>query len=573
MNVLSLFDGMGCGAIALRELGIKVDKYYASEIDKYAIMQTKHNFPGIIHLGSVLDVDVSKLEHIDLLIGGSPCFAAGTKVLTIDGYKNIEDIVVGDMVLTHKNRFMPVLRIGGKVANTFTLKAQGFMDVVCTENHPFYARKKLFEYYTQNNGRKSKRMILGDPEWINAGNLKGNYYVCSNIQNCESRNDMNINEDEAKIIEDKIWSSVKSFTNNKIQNVYNLEVLEDNSYTANNFVVHNCQSFSFAGKRNGMSTTENEEIYTLDRYLQLKAEGFQFEGQSYLFWEYMRILTDIRKYNPHVKFLLENVEMGDKWERVLSEAIGIFGVHINSALVSAQNRKRIYWTNIRVKEVGLFGELHSDIPQPKDEGILLKDILEEEVDEKYYLSEKLINFFQNNTLKMKEKGNGFSFKPTEGDKKANAVTTKCGGRMDDDFICIKQLPRGANKGGLFFDKSPTLTHNSFEHNNHVLQIKEATSKGYTEINPGECFDFENPKSNTRRGRKMESKSNSLMAQNMSFMNYTNDYRIRRLTPTECARLQTIPEWYEWIVSETQQYKLLGNGWNIETVKHILKFMK
>ena len=86
----------------------------------------------------------------------------------------------------------------------------------------------------------------------------------------------------------------------------------------------------------------------------------------------MRILTDIRKYNPDVKFLLENVEMGDKWERILSEAIGVFGVHINSALVSAQNRKRIYWTNIRVKQVGLFGELHSDIPQPKDEGILIK---------------------------------------------------------------------------------------------------------------------------------------------------------------------------------------------------------
>ena len=804
--VFSAFDGMSCGQIAFKELGIKVDKYYASEVDKYAIMQTQHNFPNTIQLGSIVDVDVSKLDPIDILIGGSPCFAAGTKVLTIDGYKDIENIVVGDMVLTHKNRFMPVLRTGGKVSNTFTLKAQGFIDVVCTENHPFYARKKMFEYYTQSNGNRSRRMVLGEAEWIEAGNLNGSYYVCSNIQNSESKNDLNINEDEAyvigryiadghtrkdlrfdkkpngnkghngsrawqlilsvgndkvdrfcsnikhlhyscykhgssvhrivfsnkrlveivekfcgvgsinkhfgepiinlpknllsivlkgfldgdgcfydgkwivttispmlpmtisrviskiygthsnisvhkpkeyreimgrtvhqntqyligfsekhleydkaKIIEDKIWSSVKSFTNNKIQNVYNLEVLEDNSYTANNFVVHNCQSFSFAGKRNGMSTTENEEIYTLERYLQLKSEGFQFEGQSYLFWEYMRILTDIRKYNPNVKFLLENVEMGDKWERVLSEAIGIFGVHINSALVSAQNRKRIYWTNIRVKEVGLFGELHSDIPQPKDEGILLKDILEEEVDEKYYLSEKglagMLKHKENNT----NNGNGFGvqFITRETEKsnsilqrgykdcKDNAVCVAMRGRnpnnpsdrtsgspteqrlepnlngktntittvQKDNLICIKQLPRGANKGGLFHDKCPTLTSNSFEHNNHVLQIKEATSKGYAEINPGECFDMEQPNSNTRRGRKMESKSNSLMAQNMSFMNYTKDYRIRRLTPTECARLQTIPEWYKWIVSETQQYKLLGNGWNIETVKHIFKFMK
>lgn len=413
MNVLSLFDGQSCGQIALKELGITPDKYYASEIDKHAIAQTQLNFPNTIQLGSVVDVDVTKLEPIHLLIGGSPC-----------------------------------------------------------------------------------------------------------------------------------------------------------------------QSFSFAGKRNGMSTTENEEIYTLDRYLELKKEGFQFEGQSYLFWEYIRILTDIRKYNPNVKFLLENVEMGDKWERVLSEAIGVFGVHINSALVSAQNRKRIYWTNIRVKEVGLFGELHSDIPQPKDEGILLKDILEEEVDEKYYLSENLMHFFEKNTLKMKEKGNGFSFKPTDGNKKVNAVTTKCGSRMDDDFIITQNYLQlkgnGFDSDNRFFyedGKHGACLANGIDKTGVVLVIPEATSKGYTEINPGECFDFENPKSKTRRGRKMDVKCNSLMAQNMSFMNYTENYRIRRLTPTECARLQTIPEWYKWNCSDTQQYKLLGNGWTVKVIMHILKYLK
>ena len=81
-------------------------------------------------------------------------------------------------------------------------------------------------------------------------------------------------------------------------------------------------------------------------------------------------------------FLLENVEMGKKWEAVLSEAVGIHGVHINSALVSAQNRKRIYWSNIRVREEGLFGYKYTDIPQPADRGILPRDILEKEVDEK-----------------------------------------------------------------------------------------------------------------------------------------------------------------------------------------------
>ena len=73
MNVLSLFDGQSCGQIALKELGIMPDKYYASEIDKHAIAQTQLNFPNTIQLGSVVDVDVTKLEPIQLLLGGSPC--------------------------------------------------------------------------------------------------------------------------------------------------------------------------------------------------------------------------------------------------------------------------------------------------------------------------------------------------------------------------------------------------------------------------------------------------------------------------------------------------------------------
>ena len=108
---------------------------------------------------------------------------------------------------------------------------------------------------------------------------------------------------------------------------------------------------------------------------------------------------------------------------------------------------------------------------------------------------------------------------------------------------------------------------------HKILVPEATKKGYAEISTGECFDFENPKSKTRRGRKMIEKSNSLMSQNMSFMNYTSDYRIRRLTPTECSRLQTIPEWYRWECSDTQAYRMLGNGWTVEVIKHILQWLE
>ncbi len=111
-----------------------------------------------------------------------------------------------------------------------------------------------------------------------------------------------------------------------------------------------CQNFSFAGKKKGMVTKTKEEILTLDRYLQLKKDEFEFEGQSYLFWEYIRILKELQKKNPNIKFFLENVKMSQKWRDVITENIKVFPTLINSKIVSAQNRERLYWTNIVEQE-------------------------------------------------------------------------------------------------------------------------------------------------------------------------------------------------------------------------------
>ena len=326
MNILSLFDGMSCGQIALKELNIHIDTYYASEIDKFAIMQTQLNFPNTIQIGDVKKVNVLDLQPIDLLIGGSPC-----------------------------------------------------------------------------------------------------------------------------------------------------------------------TNLSFAGTRKGF-VQKNIEILSLEQYLELKEQGFEFEGQSYLFWEYMRILTEIREYNPNVLFLLENVEMGKKWETVFNKAIGTQGIHINSSLVSAQNRKRIYWTNIN----------NSNIPQPKDKGLFLRDILEDEVDKHFFLSEKALKGIALHKERNKEKKNGFDADIRNPSDKSQTI--RVGGKGVYDLASVPSRK--------------------------VIQLDKTNEFGKQPRQQNRIYD-------------PQGISPAVLA-NMSCGSHAilDNFRIRRLTPTECAKLQTIPEWYK-----------------------------
>ena len=259
MKVLSLFDGMSCGQIALERAGIKVDKYYGCEIDKWAMKISTKNYPNTIHLGDVSEVDGTNLD-IDLLIGGSPC-----------------------------------------------------------------------------------------------------------------------------------------------------------------------QAFSNAGK----------------------GEGFD-DPRGKLFWEYVRLLRETKpKY-----FLLENVVMKQEHQDIISEALGVQPVMINSADFSAQNRKRLYWTNIPIK--------------PWDaKGIKLADIIEDGVvdrDKSYCLD---ANYFKGGNLKQ------------------------------------------------YFEK----------HRRQLVFLE------------GNADDY------------------------------------RKLTPLECERLQTVPDNYTDGVSNTQRYKMIGNGWTVDVIAHIFGGIK
>lgn len=199
MKVLSYCDGMSCGQIALNKLGFPVEDYFATEIKPSAIKVTKDNFPNTKYLGDLTLVtkeDLEKLGSIDLFISGTPCFVKGSKVLSETGYVGIESLKVGDKVLTHLGNWMPVNAIGSKLSKTITLKAQGILNTVTTENHPYFCRTMTRVW---NNSKRVYERTFSEPTWKPAGELsKKDFIAVPKLK--EETNELNLTDEECRLI-------------------------------------------------------------------------------------------------------------------------------------------------------------------------------------------------------------------------------------------------------------------------------------------------------------------------------------------------------------------------------------
>jgi len=344
INVISLFDGKACARVALERAGIPVANYYASEIDKYAMIIAKKNYPNIQHVG-----DVTKLQHvdwtgIDLLCGGSPC-----------------------------------------------------------------------------------------------------------------------------------------------------------------------QGFSFAGKQLNFN-----------------------DPRSALFFEFVRIWNEIKAINPNAKFFLENVVMKQEYQDIISGLLGVKPVMVNSALVSAQNRKRLYWTNIE------------GFVMPKDMGILLKDILEKNIN-KYIHSEAAVRYMEREVS---------------------------GGRNHYDF---------KHHSDTNEPKSSCVTANIFKgvpYNVIIDRISDFTKRDFTfsiskssNIRPHRFDEKKSGISEVGTILNVNNKSVTITTSHQPKVYTENPFCIRKLTPIECERLQTLPDNYTQGVSDSQRYKMIGNGWTIDVIVEFFKNLK
>ena len=333
-----------------------------------------------------------------------------------------------------------------------------------------------------------------------------------------------------------------------------------------------CQGFSFAGKQLNFN-----------------------DPRSKLFFEFVRILKDCQEINPNVLFMLENVPMKKEFQRVINDHLGIYPCEINGALVSAQSRNRLFWTNIRTKTVGLFGEVHSDIPHPADKGILLSHILESEVDEKYFLSEKALARIERSTYSQAkvnpDKTGTINTKNNSGQLSIDSGTTLIGVVNDNGQLrevaqanCIDaSYAKGMDNHGqsplavvvqkidvngnlkAHQDKADCFTAGANSAGNHsqmdlIIQRERGFNKGGEKALNG--------KTPTVSANRLE-QNNSL----------SSNSRIRRLTPTEVCRLFNVPDNYfhdkdgKRLISESQQYKCLGNGWVVDVIAHIFSLIK
>jgi DNA (cytosine-5)-methyltransferase 1 len=357
-----------------------------------------------------------------------------------------------------------------------------------------------------------------------------------------------------------------------------------------------CQAFSLAGKRLGKDDKRGILFFNSLEFIQVnKPRFFIFEnvkgllsddgGKTFSEWVILLGGKSVNG-NPVIFAYDDSVPYHLYWKVLNAKQHGV-----------PQNRERVFLIGIR-------DDQDNNFRFPVEEHLTkrLKDVLEEEVDDKYFLSDEMLRYFENRTDNF---NNGKINYRTENDF-ATAIT-KSSGSIDisDNIIKLGNThPSGKGMNGNVFDQkgiSPTISTNKGE----GIKIKSATSKGYEEATEGDSINFSVPNSETRRGRVGKGVAQTLdTGCNQGVMSYTRDskgkvvsrhinqqantihtatggggntdqfytdgYKIRRLTPRECFRLMDFPDTFTWPVSDSQAYKQAGNSIVVRVLEKIIK---
>ena len=611
LNVLSLFDGMSCGRLALDRAGIKVNNYFASEIDKYAIQVAKHNYPNMQHIGDVTQVKAkllclsevysyicnydsnlqSNIREWEVLywLDKNFTFSAkigtqepneGQKVSKSSSIQRIEEVWFSNREMGSVRKFGDDTRSGSNGKENDIRTPQ---QLQCSEwryDNDIYRR-----YKEENIGIAIRETKNGDSEKKNFGNIeetvfKGkeseNYFGENKKSNVEEGCSGELLEREG---EDRFSRTVKKEKRNgrAEKNSFIDEIVRELcGWNETDGIAQDYWNILRLHKEEQVTVVEYEGGYHIFKgKIDLlcggsPCQGFSFAGKqlafddprSKLFFEFVRLKNEC---NP-TYFMLENVKMKKEFEIIISKYMGVAPIEINSALLSAQNRVRLYWTNIASEPYGLFGDMQCMIPQPKDKGILLRDILESDVPDKYYLSEKMLQYFSNRAANF----NQGKVNVREEEGKASCLTSSMAScDISDNFIKVDTNLRkavnqdkancftaGGNSGGLHSDmtlivasrgrnpENPKSREIGLNTEQHLEPRFDGKTNCLTSVQKDNLVMLnERQKANHKNGDEKANTflSTSWKGSQANGMTLVGTTKIRRLTPTECERLQTVPD--------------------------------
>ena len=569
MKVLSLFDGMACGMIAMQLADVDIESYDAYEIDKYAIKTAQHNFPMIKEHGDVFDSDFTQYEGVDFLIGGSPC-----TYWSIAQTKNRETVASG---------------MGWELFSQYVRALHE-------------AKPKYFIY--ENNKSMSKQIrasidkafgfeaVLINSALVSAQNRQRLYWVGRrNEDGTYSKVNVEQPADRGILLKDVLDSAVaepvclryertdeakrcrKAYEAHEIKHGYN-ELNE----------LHPRPD----GKTNTLTTVlkDNqimEPVCVAERGRMYRGQPQHYEARTD---GKTNAITSVEKDNR----VAEPVKVGYVGNG--GQGNRVYSVNGKAVAQTAQSGGMGSNTGLYAEPINVTADGKAQCLRATCYKDGIRNIIANDVDKKTGVAEPINDILQVGAMPRPDGGISTS-------AGFRIYSTEAKGR----YLCANGGGAGA-KTGLY--AIPTMP------------VKEATAKGYTEIECGDCVDLSMPNSKTRRGRNMADKANCMQTSNdfYQYVAYAIEfddngrpikaigkdgkeitiyevkdgkitikgkqypiklkdgyYIIRKLTVSECKRLQTVPEWYEFPVSNSQAYKMLGNGWTCEVIAHILKSLK
>lgn len=489
MNVLSLFDGMSCGMIALDRLGIKVDNYYASEIDKYAIQVSQANYPDIIQVGDITKLDLSTLPKIDLVMGGSPCqgFSFAGKQLAFDDPRSALFFEFVKCVDTLKPKYFLLENVRMKKEYLDIISEYMGVEPIFINSSLVSAQSRQRYYWTnipKIEQPEERGIVLRD---ILEDQVGSEHYVGDNMQkNYKGGNQLNPNyKSQANTIHN---SDKKSGT-----------ICAGTHGYANGYV---------GDKHKPVKQTERNARHLKqldDKSLCMTASMYKGAGNNGMTLVPQRVGT---------------IKDGGQGNRIYSKdgkGISISAQSGGTAgngnmLIQTSDKPQHIGTAVDIKAAAWRGRsLNEDGKNVKWKETKPKQMLETRKDEK---SNTVSTFTKDNLVVQ-----SYREVRTEEAKKARRENRQKTGKDHTPFRAKELQPRDDGKVGTV---TPSLN------NDHKISLTRDKDQ---------------------------------------------EVYWRKLTPLECERLQTVPDNYTNHVSNTQRYKMLGNGWTIEVIAHILQNME